>query len=162
MDTYTIATPLALIGVFITLGIIGVYADTDSISVNTTNMSENNLRMNETAISDTESGNITGDLTEGQRLDGSQESGETPAIFNGTEHPNEETDVKSSTPAGNPLIPKFAQGGVNIDIGAHLMEGRDSELNASSVLSMHDHTSTFGYIRTIQKDFHYMGGENPT
>ncbi len=78
-------------------------------------------------------------------------------VYSGTEHPNEETDVKSSTPTGDPLLGSYAQGGVSIDIGASLMECRGNSLNASSELTLKDHTSANGYIRTIQKDFRYMG-----
>lgn len=163
MNTYSIISSLTIIACFITMGITGLYADTESISTEGMNVSDGNLTKFETGMNDVESGNMTPNLTvkhgSGEVSQGPEEP---PVIFNGTTHPNEETDVKSSTPSGNPLIPKFAQGGVNIDIGAHLMEGRGTENNASSVVSLRDHTSAFGYIRTIQKDFHYMGGENPT
>lgn len=82
----------------------------------------------------------------------------TPDMYTGVVHPNEETDVKSSTPEGNPLIPKYAQGGVTVDIMGHLMEGRDDQSNVSSEIFFHDHTAANGYITTLIKDFHYMSG----
>jgi hypothetical protein len=83
---------------------------------------------------------------------------ENPEIFTGIIHPNEETDVKSSTPEGNPLIPAYAQGGVSVDFMGHLMEARDNDSNISSEISFHDHTDVNGYIRTLIKDFHYVSG----
>lgn len=77
-------------------------------------------------------------------------------IFTGTEHPNEIPEVQSSTPSGDPLLGTYALGGVSIDIGASIMEGRGSDTNVSSEISLQDHTRASGYIRTIQKDFHYV------
>jgi hypothetical protein len=90
-----------------------------------------------------------------------QQDTERPEIASGIVHPDTDTDITRSTPTGNPLIPKYALGGVAIDINAHLMEGRD-ENNISSDLTLHDHTAAQGYIKTVMKDFHYMGGENPS
>lgn len=92
---------------------------------------------------------------EGTRTEGSDSVQETPEISTGTEHPNEQTDVKSSTPTGDPFQGQYAIGGVSIDIGANLMEARGTDNNTSAELSLKDHTSALGYIKTIQKDFHY-------
>jgi len=80
---------------------------------------------------------------------------EEQEMYSGVEHPNEATDVQSSTPSGDPLLNQYALGGVSIDIGAHLMEARGNDTNVSSEIILKDHTSANGYIRTIQKDFHY-------
>lgn len=103
------------------------------------------------------SANMTANQTTGQiPADGNSNlTGAGYEAYSGIEHPNEATDVKSSTPSGDPFLGKYAQGGVSIDIGASLMEARGTDTNASSVISLRDHTSTFGYIKTIQKDFHY-------
>ena len=118
-----------------------------------------NQSMNLTTESD-----ITNSTLDGEAFNTEARNESLAEVYTGTEHPNEETDVKSSTPSGDPLLGKYAQGGVSIDIGANLMEGRGSDLNVSSEISLKDHTSANGYIRTIQKDFHYMSsvdsGEN--
>ncbi len=82
-------------------------------------------------------------------------SADEQEMYSGVEHPNEATDVQSSTPSGDPLLNQYALGGVSIDIGAHLMEARGNDTNVSSEIILKDHTSANGYIRTIQKDFHY-------
>jgi len=165
MNTQIICCALVIIGLFIVTGITTVCADNDSNISDVKNISDSNLTTNNTGIARLVNGNLTGNQTpeqDWQNLSQKTENEDEPAIFSGTEHPNEETDVKSSTPSGNPLIPKYAQGGVTIDIGASLMEGRGTDNNVSSQISFHDHTSALGYIRTIQKDFHYMSEVDPS
>ena len=129
--------------------------DSDEIISNLTveeDKNAGNLSANQTGES------VPGNLTISDETLNATEIESSPAqVYSGTEHPNEETDVKSSTPTGDPLLGSYAQGGVSIDIGASLMEGRGNSLNASSELTLKDHTSANGYIRTIQKDFRYMG-----
>lgn len=123
-------------------------------AANLTNDGGGNVTTNQT-LNQTLESEITG--TSYDEALNTEVQNESPVeVYTGTEHPNEETDVKSSTPSGDPLLGKYAQGGVSIDIGANLMEGRGSDLNVSSEISLKDHTSANGYIRTIQKDFHYM------
>ncbi|PKL60525.1 MAG: hypothetical protein CVV33_02210 [Methanomicrobiales archaeon HGW-Methanomicrobiales-4] len=163
MNSYSIVFLFTIFGILIITGVVWVNADTNSITGEELNLSDSNPGMNETGIAYNETGIIAGNFTADLNIGNmSPVTDEVPIIYNGTEHPNEETDVHSSTPSGNPLIPKFAQGGVNIDIGVHTMEGRGTDNNVSSEISMSDHTSALGYIRTIQKDFHYMGGVDPT
>ena len=82
----------------------------------------------------------------------------TPEVFTGVVYPDEEPGITSSTPEGNPLIPKYAQGGVSIDLMGHSMEARGDGANVSSDMSFHDQTDAFGYINTIMKEFHYESG----
>ncbi|MDD1729650.1 MAG: hypothetical protein LUQ50_11350 [Methanospirillum sp.] len=98
--------------------------------------------------------NTTG-IAESSGLIAIPEGDMSSQIYSGTEHPNEATDVQSSTPSGDPLLNSYALGGVSIDIGAHIMEARGNDSNVSAELILKDHTSANGYMKTIQKDFHY-------
>jgi hypothetical protein len=162
MITLKCITPTAIIGLLIIAAIVGVHAEIPAISDEEINLTNSSPQMNETGAAISEYGNPAGKFSPDQDSQNLiLETEETPVIFNGTEHPNEETDVTSSTPSGNPLIPRYAFGGVNIDIGVHLMEGRGTDNNTSSEMSLQDHTSAFGYITTIQKEFHYVSGVTP-
>ena len=108
-------------------------------------------------ISSEQTGNesITTGITEGSGMTAVPEEDMSSEIYSGTKHPNEATDVQSSTPRGDPLLNSYALGGVSIDIGAHIMEARGNDSNVSAELILKDHTSANGYMKTIQKDFHY-------
>jgi hypothetical protein len=136
-----------------------VVAD-DPVYENVTSNTTSNISVSDSddLISNLTSDSLSGNSTSPDETLNTTENGTNPVqVYSGTEHPNEETDVKSSTPTGDPLLGSYAQGGVSIDIGASLMEGRGNSLNASSELTLKDHTGANGYIRTIQKDFRYMG-----
>jgi hypothetical protein len=143
-----------ILGIFL-IAIIGVYADDGNITVdivNVTNSTNDGYIPDSVEYIDNSSVNLT---IEDEDLSFTDEP---PEIFSKTVHPNVETDVSRSTPTGNPLIPKYALGSVSIDIGAHIMEGRGSDNNVSSEMTLRDHTSANGYITTIIKDFRYMSG----
>lgn len=119
-------------------------------ALNTTDDGSNEQGANQSLI--LESGNLSAPKEEvsAEFIEGEVE------IFTGTEHPNVEPEVQSSTPSGDPLLGTYALGGVSIDIGVSIMEGRGTDTNVSSEISLRDHTRANGYIRTIQKDFHYV------
>jgi|GEM_PF-5075114 len=131
-----------------------------NLSLNMTNATINGTTIQDGLLSDELMNQTSGDdLT---KMNVSPDSADTEIaatdnqeMYSGTGHPNEDTDVQSSTPSGNPLLNQYALGGVSIDIGAHLMEARGNDTNVSSEITLKDHTSANGYIRTIQKDFHY-------
>jgi hypothetical protein len=167
---------ITIIGLSLAAGIPGACADEQ---VNSTEPGFDQSSIPESSIESfdinqsnitPDNGNITANMTnemENTFLEAGGESGieadeDESAKFTGVVYPSVDTDVTRSTPGGNPLIPKYALGGVNIDIAGHLMEGRGTDNNVSSEISFHDHTSANGYITTIIKDFHYMGGQNPT
>lgn len=143
------------------MGISGVSADNQQLPADVLqaihNLTKNSTQVSEEDINLTR--NITGISLPDVVISSPEEK---PEVFSGTEHPNVETEVKSSTPSGNPLIPQYAQGGVIIDLAVSQMEGRGTDGNVSSTLSMTDHTSAFGYIKTIQKDFRYMSSVDPS
>ncbi|HWQ64463.1 MAG TPA: hypothetical protein VN429_08595 [Methanospirillum sp.] len=166
MDTRPILISLLIIGIFGAALIGSTSADGNTstsgvnLSLNSTNNSINGSvnvsSYQEKNLNTSVESNETGDTTEAGSADSIQNfQGSNQGMYSGTENPNEATDVQSSTPAGDPLLNQYALGGVSIDIGAHLMEARGNDTNVSAEISLKDHTSANGYIRTIQKDFHY-------
>ncbi|PWR73789.1 hypothetical protein [Methanospirillum lacunae] len=166
MDTRPILITLLMLGVFIAVLIGSTSADGNTspsgmnLSLNSTNNTINgtvNVSSNlETNLSRSVDSNETMEKTEADSTGSTQNiQGNIQGMYSGTENPNEPTDVQSSTPSGDPLLNQYALGGVSIDIGAHLMEARGNDTNVSAEISLKDHTSANGYIKTIQKDFHY-------
>jgi len=170
MDTRSILIILLILGITGAVVIGGSSADgntstqgqnvTQNLSLNITNATTNGSSSMKGPLPD-ELLNQTGGLNQTDETAGAESVGAESAVvdnqgmYSGTGHPNEETDVQSSTPSGDPLLNQYALGGVSIDIGAHLMEARGNDSNVSSEITLKDHTSANGYIRTIQKDFHY-------
>jgi len=129
-------------------------------AINTTVPEQNettNLTVNQT-LSDDGDDLISNQSEMNQTGNQSSLENSSSEVFTGVVHMDEEPEVTSSTPDGNPLIPQYAQGGVSIDLMGHSMEARGDGTNVSSDLSFHDHTDAFGYINTIMKDFHYVSG----
>lgn len=156
MNSNNIRLTVSVSGLFLSFLIFGVYADTGSLEAN---LSLNNSPMKESPTTSPYALNQTGNYSSAGNTTGSiSGSSETPVIYSGIEHPNEESEVKSSTPDGNPLIPKYALGGVSVDIMGHIMEARGNENNVSSEITFHDHTDANGYITTLIKEFHYISG----
>ncbi|WP_394698452.1 hypothetical protein [uncultured Methanospirillum sp.] len=170
MDTRSILISLLILGIAGAVVIGGSSADGNTstqgqnvslnLSLNTTNTTADRIVNLSSPFSD-ELLNQTGGFNQTDETAGAESADEESAavdnqgMYSGTGHPNEDTDVQSSTPSGDPLLNEYALGGVSIDIGAHLMEARGNDSNVSSEITLKDHTSANGYIRTIQKDFHY-------
>lgn len=165
MDTRPILRTLLMLGVFIAV-LIGSTSADGNTSLSGMNLSLNST--NNTINSTVNSSNLETNLNRSVEFNETMEKTEANStgsiqnvqdnnqeMFSGTTNPNEATDIQSSTPSGDPLLNQYALGGVSIDIGAHLMEARGNDTNVSAEITLKDHTSANGYIKTIQKDFHY-------
>ena len=141
---------LALVGNLLVTSIPA--QDTDEVTMNSSlNRTINGINTDMSVIN--QSSDILQDMIPSEKI---PDVTGTPEIYSGVVHPNEETDVKSSTPEGDPLLAKYAKGGFCVDIMGHLMEGRGDSTNVSSEISFHDHTDVNGYVTTLMKDFHYV------
>ena len=157
MSSNNFLITVSAIGFFLGIVIIGACADDTGFAG--TNISTNNSFVNFSQINGSFDFNQSGTNSSPQfSADSLVNLSETPMIYTGIEYPNEESAIKSSTPGGNPLIPKYALGGVNVDIMGNIMEARGDDTNVSAEVSFHDHTGVNGYINTVVKDFHYMSG----
>ena len=157
MNSNNILITVSVIGLFLGILIIGAYAEDTGPAG--TNLTPDNTTVNFSQINGSYDINQNGTNSSAQlSAESLGNSSETPVIYTGIEHPNEEAGINSSTPEGNPLIPKYALGGVNVDIMGHVMEARGNDSNVSAEVSFHDHTGVNGYINTVVKDFHYVSG----
>lgn len=71
------------------------------------------------------------------------------------------TEPSNAIQPGGGSIQKYAQGGAVIDFDIDSIKSDDKK-KTSAELSVHDHTEVYGYIRNLEKGFHYMGGEDPS
>ncbi|HWQ67872.1 MAG TPA: hypothetical protein VN372_13520 [Methanospirillum sp.] len=126
-----------------------------------------NLNQTEREFNTTHQFNLTGNTKElaNQSQQGyasphsNQVTGVYGAISSNTEHPQENSEVRLSTPNGDPLLRRYALAAVAVDFNVHLMEGSTENPNqTASELVLNDHTGVNGYIGTLQKSIHYIDG----